>query len=308
MRCDRKRAVRFGRTIAQAFLAAALWTAESRADSSDDDKRACVASADEGQLLRDGGKYSLALPQFKSCADDRCPAVVRSQCGLWLRQLIDATPTMVFAATDTQGRDLADVRVVVDSHPLAEELDGRPIAFDPGQHEIRFEARGHEAAVTIVVIHAGDKNRLVSATLRDLRALGNSPIVHASFWDGRAVTSLALLVAGVLSAGAGVSFALVSQNERDRANTLRQTVGRSGCAQPGDANCAQLSDTVDAQSRDAAVSMGFYVAAGALAAAATVAWVVWPRRANKNVGLAGLSWSPLLGPERAGLLVQGTLE
>jgi hypothetical protein len=294
---------------ALAVMAAMLCTRECRAAGSDDDKRACVAAADEGQLLRDGGKYESALSQFTSCAEVRCPPIVREQCGLWLGQLMDAMPTVVFAATDAAGNDLVEMRVIADGRPVAEVLDGRPVRLDPGPHEIRFEAPGRGALVIDVVVRAGDKNRVVTAAVGDMLAdpRGPAPIAPTSrgaFWDARTVTTLSLLAAGALSVGAGVYFALTSQSDANQARSLRQDLGRDGCAQGTPPMCVSLSEAVDGQGRDTTLSTAFYISGGALAAAASAAWLTWPARAKKNERTAAVMFRPMLGFGRAGISAQ----
>jgi hypothetical protein len=293
--------------FAAALAAAVSWSTLCRAADGEDEKRACVAAADQGQLVRDAGKYSEATIQFTRCAAQECPAIVRAQCGLWLGEMLDAMPSVVFAMADSSGHDLTDVRVLEDGKLLANGLDGRPVRLDPGAHELRFEAPGHEPVTTTVVLRAGDKNRTVTAVAVDSGAvvpLRPPPLPgRAPFWDSRTVTSLGLVTAGALAAGAGLYFALSSQNEADDAASWRKTVGTSGCRQPAAAGCGPLSSDVDAQSRDAAWATGLYIAGGLLAAGGAITWVAWPKHANakRNDRLDGLSVSPMLGAGRAGL-------
>jgi hypothetical protein len=294
---------------ALAAMVALLCSHERRAAGSDDDKRVCVAAADQGQLLRDGGKYEDALVQFTSCAEDRCPTIVREQCGVWLGQVMDAMPTVVFAATDAAGNDLIQMRVIADGRPVAEVLDGRPVRLDPGPHEIRFEAPGRGSSVIDVVLRAGDKNRVVTALVGNLLADPRlpEPVARASrgaSGSARAVTSLSLLGAGALSIGAGLYFALASQSDADHARALRQDLGRDGCAQGAAPMCVSLSDAVDGQGRDAILSTAFYISGSALAAAASVAWLTWPARPKANSRIGAISFRPMFGLGRAGMNAQ----
>jgi hypothetical protein len=301
--------------FAVALVAGLSWSAVGHAADGDDEKRACVAAADQGQLVRDAGKYSEATTQFTRCAADECPTIVRAQCGLWLGQVLEAMPTVVFAMADSSGHDLTDVRVFEGGKMLANGLDGRPIRLDPGAHELRFESPGHDPVVTTVVLDAGDKNRSVKAI-----ALDSAPFVGPvaappvrSALDARTVTSLGLVTAGALAAGAGLYFALSSQNEADDAASLRQSVGTSGCRPSSSASpavCGALSSDVDAQGRDAAWGTGLYIAGGLLAAAGAITWIAWPKHANakRNDRMSGLSIGPLLGAGRVGLRAEIELQ
>jgi hypothetical protein len=294
---------------ALAAVVALVCSDERLAAANEDDKRVCVAAADQGQLLRDGGKYEDALVQFTGCAEDRCPTIVREQCGVWLGQVMDAMPTVVFAATDAAGNDLIQMRVIADGRPLAEVLDGRPVRLDPGPHEVRFEAPGRPSSVIDVVLRAGDKNRVVTALVGDPLAdhRGPAPVARVSrgaTGSARAVTALSLLGAGALSIGAGVYFALASQSDADHARALRQDLGRDGCAQGAAPMCVSLSDAVDGQGRDAILSTAFYIAGGALAATASVAWLTWPARPKMNRRVGAISVRPMFGLDRVGMSAQ----
>src|ERR1700735_3119090 len=87
--------------FALALATGLSWSALCHAADGEDEKRACVAAADQGQLVRDAGKYSEATIQFTRCAAEECPSIVRAQCGLWLGQVLEAMPTVVFAMADS---------------------------------------------------------------------------------------------------------------------------------------------------------------------------------------------------------------
>ncbi|HSY20999.1 MAG TPA: hypothetical protein VK841_02740 [Polyangiaceae bacterium] len=301
--------------FAVALVAALSWSAISHAADGDDEKRACVDAADRGQLVRDAGKYSEATAQFTRCAAEECPTIVRAQCGLWLGQVLEAMPTVVFAMADSSGHDLTDVRVFESGKMLVNGLDGRPIRLDPGAHELRFESLGHDPVVTTVVLGAGDKNRAVKAIAFDSAPFVGpvAPPPLRTALDARTVTSLGLVTAGALAAGAGLYFALSSQNEADDAASLRQSVGTSGCRPPGIAStavCGALSSDVNTQGRDAAWGTGLYIAGGLLAAVGAITWIAWPKHANakRSDRMSGLSVSPLLGAGRVGLRAEIELQ
>lgn len=162
-----------------------------------------------------------------------------------------------------------------------------------------------------IMLRAGDKNRTVSATLGDLSVAPHEPappLPPASFWNARQVTSVSLLAAGALSVGGGLAFALASKSEADRAATLRQGVGRNGCAERAAPACLSLSEAVDAQGRDATASTAFYIGGGALAAVAAAVWFVWPSSAPKGDRAAAISLIPQVGPGRVGLSARMALQ
>jgi hypothetical protein len=130
--------------------------------SAADDKQQCLAASDQGQSLRDDGKYRRAREAFSTCARDVCPNIVRRDCMKWLADLEQSSPSVVVGAKDDKGSDLVDVTVLVDGAPLVSHLDGKPTLVDPGEHSFRFETSGFPPVEQRVVIHAGEKSRLLA--------------------------------------------------------------------------------------------------------------------------------------------------
>lgn len=156
-----------------AAVLGATWTTPSPAD----DRHLCLTSAEQGQQLRDDGKYAKAREAFGRCARSSCPALVQSDCEKWLAELEAASPSVVVIAKDDKGADLSAVKVTVDGAVLTTSLDGRPLAVDPGAHEFNFEASGLVPFDEHVVIHAGEKGRSLSVQFRSTNASvpGSSP-------------------------------------------------------------------------------------------------------------------------------------
>lgn len=299
----------------------------SRAAEGADQKEACLAAADAGQSLRDDGQYSIARDQFLTCARDVCPKIVHDQCTTWLHQLDEATPTVVFGAKDDHGNDVSAARVIADGKVITNTLDGKPVPLDPGPHDIRFE-RDPSGAITVhVVLKAGEKNREVTATFPPVQAepppegaqSPEAPIAatgegeSSSFWNARNVTSISLLGAGAIAVGLGVYFGLNSRSENNKAQSITNSQpinGNSGYCymNPGSAAaapapaCVNLSDTRDAQNRDAILNDVFYVVGAAFAAGAVATWLLWPKKEADHP--ASTAWfGPMVGPRQAGVAV-----
>jgi hypothetical protein len=153
---------RLGRTVAAASIVAALG---APATASADEVATCVKASEQGQQLRDDGKYKRAREQFQICTRDVCPSIVRKDCTEWLGALDQSMPSIVISAKDGSGRDLSDVKVTVDGQPFLDKLDGKPASLDPGEHTIRYESPGAPPADERVVMHAGEKNRQITVRL-----------------------------------------------------------------------------------------------------------------------------------------------
>ncbi|MDP9152531.1 MAG: hypothetical protein M3O36_21605 [Myxococcota bacterium] len=277
-------------------------------------KEACLTAADEGQSLRDDSKHMLAREQFLGCAREVCPRIVRDQCTEWLRQLDESTPTVVFGDKDDRGNDVTSARVTADGKLLTDHLDGKPVAMDPGPHDIVFEREGTPPVTVHVVLRTGEKNRDVSPTNPYLLLLngmggdrGSGETRRSSPpWSARNVTSASLLVAGVAAAGTAIAFGLQSRNQADQATSLRMSMPSYACTVASTASCQALGDAVDQQNRDAALSTGFFVAGGVLAGAAVATWLLWPR-AHEGLPRQGAgAWvAPAVGRGQAGMSVGG---
>jgi hypothetical protein len=292
----------------------------------DTPKEACLSAADQGQSLRDEGKYGLARDQFQICARDACPKLVHDQCTEWLRQLDDSMPTVVFGAKDDQGADVSGARVLIDGKEVSTGIDGKPVSLDPGAHEVRFERDTPSQSVALhVVLRTGEKNREVTGTFPAPEVTPVSPESppatptipppapplqtdegqHGSN-VGRNAVSITLLGAGVVGLGLGAFFGLQSQNDKSDAAGLRAGLTQSECQTPSASpTCQQLSDKVDAQNRDALVSDIMYVAGGVFAAGAVATFFLWPTAGGDTH--AATSWvAPFVEPTRAGVRVGGT--
>src|SRR5688572_10923346 len=121
------------------------------------DKQTCVDAYDEGQKQRAAGSLKTALELFKVCAEVGCPAATTTDCTQWVVEVEASMPTVVFAATDAEGRDLSDVTVMMGSDKLATKLDGKAVAVDPGKRVFRFEREGAPPVEQEVVIKQGEK-------------------------------------------------------------------------------------------------------------------------------------------------------
>jgi hypothetical protein len=130
-------------------------------------KAQCIAAAEATQELRDKKQLVEARAQALRCTLDACPAVVRHECVVWLREIEEATPSLVFRARDESGQDLIETRVLLDGKVIAEKLDGSPVRLDPGEHSVRFEPHdaSRPAVDQKVLVPVGEKNRVVTVQL-----------------------------------------------------------------------------------------------------------------------------------------------
>lgn len=199
----------------------------------EDERHECAASAYEGQRLRDEGKLNDARSKFVQCGNPRCPSVVATDCAKWVTEVDARLPTIAIAAKDASGRDLEQVRVILDGKLVTERLDGRAIGVDPGGHTLRLEADGFPAFEERLVVLEGQKGRTVSAVLSG-SAPRSAPAVATSgdpLWP-------ALLTGGIGVAGVG-AFAFLGASGQSEKNHLSDTCAPLGTCSEGDVSSAR---------------------------------------------------------------------
>jgi hypothetical protein len=131
--------------------------ADGQAPDKMPDKMGCIAADTDGQSLRLAGKLLQARKRLAVCSAASCPTIVRDDCVERIADLEAAQPTVVFTATNGEGRSLIAVRVTVDGVVVANRLDGRPLPVDPGDHLFGFDALGRITAEMRLTLHEGEK-------------------------------------------------------------------------------------------------------------------------------------------------------
>ncbi len=259
----------------------ALLVAVPAAAATPQDKQACIAASEKAQQLRADSKLMSSREQLLSCARDVCPAVVRKDCARWLAEVEEALPTIVLAARDGAGHDVAAVKVTVDDKPFADKLEGKAQPIDPGSHVFKFEREGGPSLTETVLVREGEKNRIVSVTFAAPSdgAAAAAPGKSDAALPGERVVNPAAWVLGGVGVAAFASFAYFGISGRSRASELRST-----CA-PG---CAESDvDSVKSKLLIADVSLGVSVVSLGIA---TYLFLNPTRSESKSV-----SFSPLPG-------------
>jgi hypothetical protein len=152
------------RRSARALLLA-LSLGTSRVAHADEVDR-CLAAHPAAQRLRQDGKLRASRAELLVCARAVCPGVVRSECGRWLSEVDELTPSIVVSAREARGGDVTNARVIADGETAAQRLDGREIALDPGAHTIRVQASGYEPSDLEVVLHERERARPLAFTMK----------------------------------------------------------------------------------------------------------------------------------------------
>lgn len=129
------------------------------------DSSRCTQAYVSGQHLMRSSHLLDAQAALLLCARDPCPAALRPECSQWLAEVQQELPSVVIAAKSSTGQDVRDVRVLVDGQPFLSRLDGTAKDIDPGDHLVRLEPPGAAALEQHVLLHEGEKARVLDFQL-----------------------------------------------------------------------------------------------------------------------------------------------
>jgi hypothetical protein len=234
------------------------------------DRKACIAAADDGQKLRDDNKLTAARDKFILCASKSCPGAVAKECSQWLQDAERDMPSVTFRARDERGKEILDVRVLIDDQVVAESIDARALPVDPGEHRFKFARSDGKAVEDKIVLRPAEKNRLIELTFEGPKqADTTTPKDNGSTVTpppeeparGFQIPVMGWVGAGVAVVGVGMMayFAVSANGDEDDL--------RSRCAP----NCPESErDSVDQKVLLANVGMGVAIVGAGVAIVSTV--------------------------------------
>ena len=145
--------------VVMALAAVVMWQpAHARAPAEGD---SCASSYERAQEDRSAGHLVDARAELLVCAQTSCPEFIMTDCRRWLDEVEYAMPTVVFAVREGS-RDLEDVLVTRNGKLVANRLDGRAVAVDPGKQRFVFELKGNRQRTVDALIVEGEKSRVIA--------------------------------------------------------------------------------------------------------------------------------------------------
>lgn len=203
---------------------------------------ACLTAPVDGQKLRRAGKLLESRKSFTFCAREACPREVVQACTRWEHEVEGAIPSVVLAARDDAGHDVA-ARIAIDGGE-PNDPGARAIELDPGEHRFVFTKAGSPPIEQRVVIREGEKNRVVTAIFPSPRVEPVAPVVvppaappEPSWWTPLRTTGAITGAVGAATLLTGFGLAAIAKVDYDSA--------RDECAAPDD--CPR--DAVEASDR-----------------------------------------------------------
>ncbi|HYQ04504.1 MAG TPA: hypothetical protein VER96_37785 [Polyangiaceae bacterium] len=189
--------------------------AEESTEASKETSRAeveqCVAQHDSARQLRLSEQWLSARSAMTSCADERCPLAIASDCRAWLDELATLMPTLIIVV-EGDAAPHANVRVELDGSRV--ELGDSPNSIEllPGAHQLRFELSGEPPVVLSFSLKKGEKNHIARVRVGPPKApqlpaptptpVQTRPVPMATYWLSAGAlaafaTSTAFLVSGL---------------------------------------------------------------------------------------------------------------
>jgi hypothetical protein len=301
------------------LLAASACVASTVAGASD--KAACTDAYGKAQTLRDSHQLVSAREQLRICARSSCTAFIAKDCTTWLVETEARIPSVVLAAREAGGLDLANVAVSMDGKSIAQKLDGRSIEIDPGQHAFLFVlADGRKVEQSVLVLE-GQKAQRVSVTIPAPAAAPTLAVTTraapapstissetaprsldtgGSSWSTQKTLGLVMGGVGVAGLAVGTVFGAMAMS---KASSSKDLCSAGNC--PAGNRQEAIKDHDDAAKAANAATVGF-IAGGALAAAGAVLFFTAPSATERAGTLGALRIAPIVGPDGNGVWMRGS--
>jgi hypothetical protein len=119
----------------------------------------CLAAHQSAQDLKRKGSLLEAEAQLEICSSVGCPGAIISDCGQWIADLEQRTPSMVFEVRLDQ-KQVSEYRIEVDGAAVTDP--SKAFKVNPGRHVVRVELPNFEPQEETLVLPEGQRMRLVS--------------------------------------------------------------------------------------------------------------------------------------------------
>jgi hypothetical protein len=187
----------------------------------------CLGAHRAAQELKQSGKLVEAQQQLLICSSATCPGPVISDCGSWIAELEQATPTIVFEI-EVNGKEATEAKLFVDRAPVADW--SHAVKVNPGHHVVRAELPPFEPHEESVFMAEGRRMRLVSVKFASSTPAPQPPAANepsTSAPTPPAGRPVPVVVYPLLGAGvAGLAgFAVFGGMGRAKQTELQQTCG-----------------------------------------------------------------------------------
>lgn len=213
----------------------------------------------------------------------------------------------------------AGTAITIDGQPVADW--SQPVDVMPGTHSV-MATNGWQATHSVQAVAGQDvtvsfeapaeataPKRAVPSTADTSPArvevpppVQPTPEAPSGHSPARAIVAGTLGVVALGALGTAIYLGAHSSSEASKARSLNAQRGSTPCPDAGATLCANISDAVDAENRDAELSRILYVGAGVAAVGAVATWLLWPASRPASGATGSAAWlTPWVGRGAAGI-------
>lgn len=160
---DRRARLKAAIFLLSCMLAPSSFAQEATSEVSGDAEAAqrtqCFEAHRSAQELKRESKFVEAHAHLLICSEGGCPGAIIEDCGSWLGDLEQLTPSVVFQV-DVDGKDAPDAQIFIDDVAVQNTSGG--VQVNPGSHTIRASIPGAEPLTQKVNLPAGQRMRLIT--------------------------------------------------------------------------------------------------------------------------------------------------
>ena len=191
-------------------------SAAQEAGASGPSRTACLDAHRNAQELRKESKLLESQEQLLICSSETCPGAIITDCGKWLNEMEQLTPSLVFEVR-VDGKDTSLAQVELDGRPVSDW--SQAVKINPGRHDVRVTLDGFDPYSANVLTPEGQRLKMVSAEFKSkpIEAPVRSPPPPAKVYTRPTPTSTYLLLGlGVLGAGGFATFAAIGKTKQNQ--------------------------------------------------------------------------------------------
>lgn len=248
-----------------ASLSALVVASHSDAQELEAEKLACADAHAEAQQLRSAKKLVEARRALVTCASDRCPTLVKSDCATLLEAVSLELPTFSISVRSSSGDAVTDARIEVDGQVWADL--GVAHEVNPGLVRVVVTHPSHAPIVKQIAVVEGKKAQALELTL------GAPTSVELPQRDSSLLPPVGAFVFFGLSLGGVAAGAVVGAISLEREQDVR------------------TQDDLDALKRLRLGADSAFIAGGVFAAVGLVWWIVDAASPSANTARLSPRWN-----------------
>lgn len=175
----------------------------------------CLDAHRSSQELRKAGKLLESQEKLLICSSESCPGALITDCGKWLAELEQVTPSVVFEVR-VDGKDASVASVELDGKAVSDW--SQAVKVNPGRHEVRITVDGFEPYVENVLTPEGKRLKMVSADFKKKEAAApvTAPPKPVDSARPTPAGTYVLLGLGALGAGGFATFAAIGKTKQNQ--------------------------------------------------------------------------------------------